>query len=192
MRRIAIAALLAVPLLLAGAGQAAAGPGPFGTFGCASCIKLFPHIHQHGPLYNYGPYYGYPPFEPYGYWNPYLQYTGPVGPQYTEGHSHNFGHRHGNLHPLFGHGLGGVGCHSCGHRGVISGKILHGGLGGWHKGGHHGCTSCGEVAAVDASNGYVFNRYTGYGDPAASAAYYHGTPSLTDPEAVMPAGFADR
>jgi hypothetical protein len=43
-------------------------------------MKLFPGIHQHGPLVNYGPYQGYYPFEPYGPWTSDLRYTGPTGP----------------------------------------------------------------------------------------------------------------
>jgi hypothetical protein len=49
---------------------------PFG--GPGLCAGLFPHLHQHGPLYNYGPYYGYPPFEPYGPWTAQLQYNPPL------------------------------------------------------------------------------------------------------------------
>ena len=191
MRRILTAALLAAPLLLAAPGVASANPGPctFG-YGCGGfCLRIFPHIHQHGPLYNYGPYYGYPPFEPYGYWNPYLQYTGPVGPQGGGGVAHGGKHHGlggcGGGHSLFGHG-----CSSCGHQGLLNGGLFHGGLNwGLHKGSHGGCSSCGQAAAMDVNAGNAIDRYAGYGDPSASAAYYVGTPTLTDPAAVMPAGF---
>jgi hypothetical protein len=62
-------------------------PGVFppGTFGSGpTWLGFFPHIHQHGPLYNYGPYYGYPPFEPYGPWTANLQYN----PAYAGMYSH--------------------------------------------------------------------------------------------------------
>jgi hypothetical protein len=78
---------------------------------------------------------------------------------------------------------------------------MGGGLGvGGRVVGHHGCStcghgggcqSCGSVAAAQVSDGNVFDRYTGYGDPTASAAYYVGTPGLTDPSAVMPAGYTN-
>jgi len=58
---------------------------PPGTFGTGpNWLGLFPHIHQHGPLYNYGPYYGYPPFEPYGPWTANLQYN----PAYSGVYAH--------------------------------------------------------------------------------------------------------
>ena len=40
--------------------------------------------------------------------------------------------------------------------------------------------------------GTVFDRYTGYGDPEASAAFYVGTPSLSSPNPVIPVGFTGR
>jgi hypothetical protein len=191
------AALLAAPLLLGGAGVAAANNGPctFGL-GCGGhCLRLFPHIHQHGPLYNYGPYYGYPPFEPYGYWNSYLHYTGPVpGPGHGGGvgagaygwihggHPNTFGHgghqltnRGGLFHP---HGAGGAGCSTCG---------------GGHQHGHKsGCSSCGSAAATYLNAGDPVARYTGVGDPVASGAYYTGTPALTEPAGIVPVGFPGR
>src|SRR5437879_13896519 len=113
MRRSSAAALLR----LAGSGGASGNPGPctFG-YGCGGfCFRIFPRMHQEGPLYNYGPYYGYPPFEPYGNWNAYLQYTGPVpDPVYGYGGGGNaYGWIHGphpstftrrNPHPLGGGG----------------------------------------------------------------------------------------
>jgi hypothetical protein len=61
------------------------GPASHGAFGSGPVwLGLFPHIHQHGPLYNYGPYYGYPPFEPYGPWTANLQYN----PAYSGIYSH--------------------------------------------------------------------------------------------------------
>ncbi|MDB5312705.1 MAG: hypothetical protein JWO38_6907 [Gemmataceae bacterium] len=188
MRRIATAALLAAPLLLGTAGTAAANNGPctFGL-GCGgTCLRLFPHIHQHGPLFNYGPYYGYPPFEPYGYWNAYLHYTGPVPPPAAGagpgaygwlhgGHSHTFGG--GYPHPLggvFHHGAKGVaGCSTCG---------------GAHGHGHKsGCSSCGSVAATYLNTGNVLDRYTGVGSPAASVAYYADSPG-----SVITVGYTGR
>lgn len=76
MRRISMTALLAVPLLLfASLDKASANPPGYEHFGCGGiAFKMFPHIHQHGPLFNYGPYYGYYPFKPYGPWDAYLRY----------------------------------------------------------------------------------------------------------------------
>ena len=99
-----------------GCGVAYAGPltaaGGCGYLGCGGfCMRLFPHLNQHGPLYNYGPYYGYYPFAPYGPWDANLNYTGPApGP---------------------------VGC---GWNGCLSNLHL-GAWGGWNWGGcgHGGC-----------------------------------------------------
>jgi hypothetical protein len=207
MRRFATAALLAAPLLLLGMGVASANPGPctFG-FGCGGfCFKLWPRIHQHGPLYNYGPYYGYPPFEPYGYWNAYLQYTGPVGPQ-GGGGGKNWHGKWGQGNPnalcpggLFGrNGCGGFGKHL--HSGLLDGSLLRGGLGGCKscdsghglRRGHDGCKSCSAAAQHDATAGSAFDRYSGYGEPESSAAYYVGTPSVSSPNPVIPVGFIGR
>jgi len=101
MRRMLWAVLLAAPMVLASAeparaqgcasgncggagwGRGPSGPG-FGVppFGCpfGFCFRLFPGLHQHGPLVNYGPYEGYYPFEPYGPWTSDLRYNGPTGP----------------------------------------------------------------------------------------------------------------
>jgi hypothetical protein len=75
MKRILMAGLFALAGLALSSGTASAQfCSPFSG---GICFKMFPHIHQHGPLYNYGPYSGYYPFEPYGPWNSQLQYTGP-------------------------------------------------------------------------------------------------------------------
>ena len=106
MRRMLWVALLAGPVALAsaeparaqgcatggcgiGGGGAPLGRPGFGVppFGCpfGFCMKLFPGIHQHGPLVNYGPYSGYYPFEPYGPWTSDLRYNGPTGPANSAG-----------------------------------------------------------------------------------------------------------
>jgi hypothetical protein len=96
MRRLTLAGLLALPAVLFFESSAQAqctGPGcspipagisnPFASckyLGCGGfCFRLFPGLHQEGPLFNYGPYYGYYPFEPYGPWTSDLKYTGPTG-----------------------------------------------------------------------------------------------------------------
>jgi hypothetical protein len=81
-------------------------------FGCpfGFCFRLFPGLHQHGPLVNYGPYSGYYPFEPYGPWTSDLRYNGPTGPQGGTG-------LHGGIRGLFHHGYlrrGAGECGSCG------------------------------------------------------------------------------
>ena len=80
MRRFWTPALLAVPLVFVGttnSGNAKSDSTNSHGFPCGYDIafRIFPHIHQHGPLYNYGPYYGYYPFTPYGPWDPYLRYN---------------------------------------------------------------------------------------------------------------------
>ena len=158
MRRIAFAAMLAG---LLSAGNAVAGPndGPWGH-----AIRLFPHIHQHGPLYNYGPYYDYPPFEPYGDWNSYLQYTGPNPiPQGTGAGS--YGWIHGPNPQTFG---GGFPHHlNLGNRG----GLIHGRT-------SSGCSSCGAAAEQFVNSGNAIDRYSGIGTPAASQAYYADGPVL--------------
>lgn len=185
MTRIAAAVLLAIPLLVGTAGTTAANDGPctFGL-GCGGhCLRLFPRIHQHGPLFNYGPYYGYPPFEPYGYWNSYLQYTGPVPDPvygYGTGGGNYYGWRNGGNPHTFGGGFphpvrGGAG-------------LLHGGGGIIHGHKHGGgCSTCGTVAGNYLNTGNALDRYTGVGDPAASKAYYADAPTT-----VLTAGFTGR
>ncbi len=186
MRRIATAALLGVPLLLASAGTASANNGPctFG-YGCGGfCLRLFSNLHQHGPLFNYGPYYGYPPFEPYGYWNAYLHYTGPVP---AGGHGAGAGagaygwihggfprtFGHGNPHPHFGHG----------------GGLFHGGSGIFHR---HKCTACETVAGNYLNSGNAVDRYSGVGSPASSSAYYAGGATFHDGTGVIPVSLPGR
>lgn len=97
-----------------GGGAPLARPG-FGVppFGCpfGFCFRLFPGLHQHGPLVNYGPYSGYYPFEPYGPWTSDLRYNGPAGPQVGTGLAPH-------LKGLFHHGYLRRGissdCNSCG------------------------------------------------------------------------------
>ena len=93
MRRLSIAAILAAPLLFfPGAGEVTANPIGAEHFGCGGyCSKLFPHMHQHGPLYNYGPYYGYYPFTPYGPWDEYLRYIPSTYERPAKDHSHSHG-----------------------------------------------------------------------------------------------------
>jgi hypothetical protein len=173
MRRFTLAALLAgLGFLSPNTASANDGPCSFG-YGCWGCtLRMFPKIHQHGPLFNYGPYYGYPPFEPYGNWNSYLQYTGPT--EVPGGHGwhaapgagaygwihgpnpHTFGH--GNPHPL---------------RGGNGGGLFHRGHG---KSGE--CSTCGSVAEQVVTSGKAFDRFTGVGTPAHSQAYYADSPQL--------------
>lgn len=100
MKRLVLAALLALPALLADTRSAQAqcyspggcsggvpagfsgGPAHphFPPFGCGGfCMGFLSRIHFHGPLFNYGPYSGYYPFEPYGPWTANLQYNAPPG-----------------------------------------------------------------------------------------------------------------
>jgi hypothetical protein len=162
MRRVITAGLLALPAVFfvspsaqaqcttgACAPIAAGITNPFASckhLGCGGfCFRLFPGLHQEGPLFNYGPYYGYYPFQPYGPWTADLKYVGPTGPD-----------------------CGGRGCGSCGscRNGLLSwGKhdsCDDGNCGGWggyakatlhnvgkriHPFGHK-CETCGDHAAA--------------------------------------------
>lgn len=183
MRRIASVAV-PVALMLLGSGGAAKANGPYSLFGLGcggTCLNLFPHIHQHGPLFNYGPYYGYPPFEPYGNWNAYLQYTGPaVG---GHGGGGGGGNQYGWIHGGNPHTWGGGNPHPLHHGG---GLFHHG-----HKGSTSTCTSCSTAAGTYLNSQAVTDRYTGVGSPAASAAYYADSPALNT-AGVVPVGFPAR
>jgi hypothetical protein len=188
MKRTSLAALLAAPVLLAFPGFASANPptqcyAPFGGGGI--CLGFFNKMHQHGPLFNYGPYYGYPPFEPYGPWNAYLQYN-PwyYGNGYGGGHGHG-GHSHGDM---TGHGgickgghgwhsswskggwFHGDGCASCGSTGLFKGH-------GSHSPASGGCAGC-TAATFNPATTDPATRYAGAGDPANSAVFYSGLPTV--------------
>lgn len=184
MRRLSLAALTAVPiLLLAGPGTARANPpvlhAPYNGFGCGDfCLGMFKKIHQNGPLFNYGPYYGYYPFTPYGPWDQYLRYD----PNFY-GTGNMYGRSFG---PLFGGGHGHKGgCSSCG---FAHASWLHGGWfkgHSWLKGNSHAhsqpaCSSCGGVSSPAHAEpaGDPVARYTGFGTPAQSATYYKNAPTL--------------
>jgi len=213
MRCISMTALLAVPLLLfGGAGKASANPLDYGNFGCAGyCFKMFPHMHQHGPLFNYGPYYGYYPFKPYGPWDAYLRYD-PFfyGDPYANwgatgqgaGDTGNMFGWNKNLEGFGGkggHGFGGKhGCASCGfwHASWLHGGWFHGHA--WltapHLHGaslfHKSCKSCGGVAVTSplAPTGDATARYAGFGTPEQSAVFYSATPTLDPTLGLLPAG----
>ena len=169
MRRFAFAALLAaLGMLVPNTAFANDGPCSFGL-GCWGCtLRLFPKIHQHGPLYNYGPYYGYPPFEPYGYWNSYLQYTGP-NPLPAGTGSGAYGWIHGPRPHTFGNGF---------PHPILNGNgILNHGGGVFHR--HSGgCSNCAAAAEKVVTSGNAVDRYTGIGNSAASQAYYADGPPL--------------
>ncbi|MBN9120851.1 MAG: hypothetical protein J0I06_17155 [Planctomycetes bacterium] len=195
MRRFSLTALLAVPLLLVGSGTLRAHPPVAANFGCAGyCFKLFPYIHQHGPLFNYGPYYGYYPFTPYGPWDAYLRYDplfyGDQSAQVT-GNVYGRNPRLGYLHaPAWFHKAG---CTSCGfhHASWLQGgwfrghKWLDGGHGDHH---HAGCTSCGGVAVAPApaATRDPAAKYSGIGSPAQSAVFYAATPTLDPTLELVP------
>jgi hypothetical protein len=160
---------------------------------------MWSKLHQHGPLFNYGPYYGYPPFEPYGPWNSYLQYNPWYYGDGSGGNGRLFGgHRLGHgcrgcgfhAHWLKGGWFRGHGCLSCGHGGHLGGWLR--GL-GCHKCGHglfkdkdKGCSTCtgsGCAASADPRTTDAGARYAGVGDPADSAVFYAGFPTL-DPNAT--------
>lgn len=191
MIRTSFAAALAVPILLAvPISSASANPPVAANFGCGGyCFKLFPHLHQHGPLYNYGPYYGYYPFAPYGPWDQYLRYD----PYFYGDPGAAGGGAFGKNPYLFGGhggrgGFGGKdGCSSCG--------FWHASwnFGGWFRGhqwlqGGFGCKSCGGShakgdcdgcgAAAPAAHADPVQRCNGIGNPAQSAVFYAGVPAL--------------
>ena len=164
MRRMLWAGLLALPMMLATTetasaqwcGGGCATPGVWGApksnpFGCGLfCFRLFPGLHQEGPLVNYGPYYGYYPFEPYGPWTSDLRYTGPT----SKGYAHC-----GLLGRGGGCGHSGCGLHLFGwlhrERGCGSGLNL------WHSlvsRLHPGCRSGCGVAASGCNTGCINER----------------------------------
>jgi hypothetical protein len=151
------AALLAAPVALASAqparAQCASGCGPTGQFNAwrpgaqvppfgspgGFSFRLFPGLHQHGPLVNYGPYSGYYPFEPYGPWTSDLRYTGPTG---ATGSAFGFG---GHLSQLFHRGYfrrGAADCGSCGQYALTTLRNVASRLNPRHR---FGCgTGCGS------------------------------------------------
>ena len=68
MKKLFLASALAVALLAFGplGSKVSANPpqacGPYGWLACKA-LRVCPHIHSHGPLYNYGPYYGGPGYQ---------------------------------------------------------------------------------------------------------------------------------
>lgn len=210
MRRLSLTAALAVPFLLfAGTNALLAHPPVGANFGCAGyCFKMFPFIHQHGPLFNYGPYYGYYPFTPYGPWDEYLRYDPNFYGDSSAGASGNFyglNPRAVHLQALLAkHGGGKGGCSSCGfhHASWLQGGWFRGhewldGGHGWSKSKGHGllhghlhggCSSCGGLAVVKhaAPCGDPLKRCSGIGDPAQSAVFYAATPTLDPTLDVVP------
>ena len=191
MRRLSIAALMAAPLLLfAAPGGAVANPVGTANFGCGGyCFKLFPHMHQHGPLFNYGPYYGYYPFAPYGPWDAYLRYDPNFYGYSYKGHGHCHSCSSGGfLHAswLQGGWFRGhtwfTGCHSCGHK---SGAGASGACSSCNT-----CSSCGGVSTAKpvAHSGDATFRYNGVGSPAQSALFYSATPTLDPALELIPTG----
>lgn len=191
MRRLLLTAVLAVPLLLINTETASANPPPgLAQYGCGGfCMKMFPFIHQHGPLFNYGPYYGYYPFAPYGPWDAYLRYDpsfygnqgGGLG-AYAYGlnprflpHVQALAHHDWHSHGGFWHASWLQGGWFRGH------KWLDGGHGCGGSGGHSGsCSSCGGVASAPVVNSGrdPIASYSGIGQPAQSSVYYGATPTL--------------
>lgn len=195
MRRLSLAAFfLAVPALFAVTGTAKANPPIAANFGCAGyCFKLFPHIHQHGPLFNYGPYYGYYPFAPYGPWDAYLRYD----PNFYGGGG--AGGDYYGLNPRLRHYAAAINSllhHDWFHRGgFCHASWLDGGWFRGHKwldgghGCHHakGCTSCGGVSVPAApAPSDPCAKYTGIGNPAQSAVFYGRTPTLDPALELVP------
>lgn len=191
MRRFALTAILAVPILFVSSGTLRANPLGAQYFGCAGhCFKAFPYIHQHGPLFNYGPYYGYYPFCPYGPWDAYLRFdpgyvaTGVVGDVY------GWHPRLRNLYAAASHVVHWT-------ADFWHASWLHGGWFRGHKwldGGHGcshapGCSSCGGVAVPDQPvlTGDPTKKYSGIGTPSQSAVFYGATPTLDPRIELAPA-----
>ncbi len=200
MRRLSIAALLAVPLLLViPSGKVAANP-PYNGFGCGDfCLGLFKNIHQHGPLFNYGPYYGYYPFAPYGPWDAYLRYDpyfyGDPSANWQGGRRGNEGGDYYGRNPRLrdlGNNLHGHG-HSHGHA-FLHASWLHGGWFRGHQWTHGGlfhkssCSSCGGIAQATPvqPTGDVVARYSGVGSAEQSAVFYSATPTLNPALELVP------
>ncbi|HUR55981.1 MAG TPA: hypothetical protein VMZ71_17730 [Gemmataceae bacterium] len=185
--------------------------GPFGSitsfghgggFGSGAILaNLMPQIHQHGPLFNYGPYYGYPPFEPYGPWDAYLRYHQPMA-LVADRAGLCSGLGRGNPHPLCGSlckrrtsaadGCAAATDVACGGLAAARSHEGWGAASGGSCGAvpHATTDSCGTVAAAQTAATPVLSRYAGCGSPAASGAYYQGTPVPTvapaAPSATIP------
>lgn len=150
--------------------------------GCGGfCFRLFPGLHQEGPLFNYGPYYGYYPFEPYGPWTADLRYTGPTGA--------DCGGRGcgacGRCRGLFGLGGWNRGCGDggCGHWGGYAKSTFHNVKHRLHPFSHHKCKACGggEVTAEAAAD------CPGCVAGAAAAAAIAVEPTTVQAAAELPA-----
>lgn len=193
MRRLWLATFLAVFLLLAGSGAARANPIESWGFGCGGiCIRMFPGLHQEGPLYNYGPYYGYYPFKPYGPWDAYLRYD-PFfyGDPYAKWRSQESGGNMYGRNPNFPY-----------LRGLMGGAGLGGGLGGGLFGGgfalpslfhKHGCTSCGFWHASWLHGGWFRGHawlHGGFGHGHKSGCSSCGGVAVTEP--TLPANPVSR
>ena len=168
MRRILLAGMLALPLVLAMVSSAQAqGPGcgmPGGNcgpgYGSASSsgysvrYRLFSCLHQDGPLVNYGPYSGYYPFEPYGPWTADLRYTGPLTSSLGGGTAATGRLR---LNEISGGGFGGFGgfggvrhspggtCssgHTWGSYSLATLKNIGHRINPWHHRGNGVCSTC--------------------------------------------------
>jgi hypothetical protein len=175
MRRISMTALLAVPLLLfANLDKASAAPtGGYEHFGFAGCaFKLFPHMHQHGPLFNYGPYYGYYPFKPYGPWDAYLRYDpyfygdpyakwDPREPRERR-ESQDTGNMYGRNKNL----------RERGERGGFGGRLGGHGFGAHGFGHQHGCLMCGFWHASWLHGGW-FRGHAWLGDGVHGHSLFH-------------------
>ncbi len=130
------------------------GVPPAGHFSAG--FRIFPLIHQEGPLVNYGPYSGYYPFEPYGPWTSDLQYTGSLQapPGHFARHSGTGATGHIRLSELSGGGFGHHGgihhspCGSCssghtwGSYSLATLKNVGHRVHGSHHLHHGGCSNC--------------------------------------------------
>jgi hypothetical protein len=114
------------------------GVPPAGHFSAG--FRIFPLIHQQGPLVNYGPFAGYYPFEPYGPWTSDLKYTGSL--QAPPGHFARHGGGIGGAatgHIRLSELSGGGGGHTWGSYSLATLKNVGHRIHGPH---HGGCSNC--------------------------------------------------
>ena len=140
------------------------GVPPAGHFSAG--FRIFPLIHQEGPLVNYGPFSGYYPFEPYGPWTSDLKYTGSL--QAPPGHFA----RHG-----------GGGAAATGH--IRLSELSGGGGFGHHGGIHH--SPCGSCSSGHTWGSYSMATLKNVGHRVHGPHHLHHGGCATCQSAIQPA-----
>lgn len=96
MKKLFLASTIAVALLaVAPQSKISANPpqacGPNSWLACKA-LRVCPHIHSHGPLYNYGPYYGGPGYQTMSVGGPHSGYVPAYPSAYYYGAGAGYGY----------------------------------------------------------------------------------------------------